>query len=183
MLISRMPQRMAVRCISIVVTAGLFGTSAQPQQEGRPVALEHTQTASAGILGVWKVTERLSRAPGENWANVSPQQSLYIFTKKHYSYMYTLGNGPRPLFAGDPNKPADAEMITAYKTFVAATGTYVLSGPTLTFNATIMKNPNETVGKPLIYTVQLNADVLQMTITDPPFAPGQELRIVLTRVE
>jgi hypothetical protein len=141
------------------------------------------QKTSFGIVGVWKVTELLSRVPGENWTNVSPEQSLYIFTKKHYSYMYTLGKGPRPLFAGDPNKPTDGEMITAYRTFVAATGTYVLSGPTLTFNATIMKNPNETVGKPLIYTVQLHGDVLQMTITNPPFAPGQERRVVLTRVE
>jgi hypothetical protein len=46
-----------------------------------------------------------------------------------------------------------------------------------------MKNPNETVGKPLIYTVQLKGDVLQMTITNPPFAPGQERRVVLTKLE
>ena len=172
-----------VHCISVVLTAGIFGTSALPQQKSRAVAQEHTQTTSPGIVGVWKVTEVLSRAPGENWTNVSPQLSLYIFTKTHYSYMYTVGGGPRPLFAGDPNKPTDAEMVTAYKTFVAATGIYVLSGPTLTFNATIMKNPNETVGKPLIYSVQLNGDVLQMTITNPPFLPGGERRITLTRVE
>jgi len=174
---------MMVHCISVVLTAGIFGTSALPQQKSRAVAQEHTQTTSPGIVGVWKVTEVLSRAPGENWTNVSPQLSLYIFTKTHYSYMYTVGKGPRPLFAGDPNKPTDAEMVTAYKTFVAATGTYVLSGSALTFNATIMKNPNETVGKPLIYSVQLNGDVLQMTITNPPFLPGGERRITLTRVE
>ncbi|MGH9629324.1 MAG: hypothetical protein ACRD7E_13470 [Bryobacteraceae bacterium] len=182
MLVSRMPQRMMVHCISVVVTAGVFGTSALPQQEGRTVAREHTQT-SAGIVGVWKVTELLSRSPGENWTNVSPQLSLYIFTKRHYSYMFTVGGGPRPLFAGDPNKPTDAEMVAAYKTFVAAAGTYALSGPTLTFNATMAKNPNEMMGKPLIYTVQLNGDVLRMTITSPPFSPGRERRTVLTRVE
>ena len=141
------------------------------------------QEKERSIVGVWKVTELLSRVPGENWTNISPQRSLYIFTKTHYSYMYTVGGGPRPLFAGDPNNPTDTEMVTAYKTFVAATGTYVLSGPALTLNATIMKNPNETVGKPLIYTVQLNGDVLQMTITNPPFSPGRDRRIVLTRVE
>lgn len=96
--------------------------------------------------------------------------------------MYTLGRGPRPLFAGDPNKPTDAEMVTAHRTFVAATGTCVLPGPTLTFNSTVMRNPNET-GKPLSYTVQLNGDELRMTISNPPFAPGTEQRVVLTRVE
>lgn len=174
---------MMVHCISVVVTANVFATSALPQQEGRTVAREHAQTSAHGIVGVWKVTELLSRAPGENWTNVSPQLSLYIFTKRHYSYMFTVGGGPRPLFAGDPNKPTDAEMVTAYKTFVAATGTYVVSGPTLTLNATMTKNPNEMVGKPLIYTVQLKGDVLRMTITNPPFSPGRERRTVLTRVE
>ena len=172
-----------VHCISVVLTVGMFGTTALSQQEGRTVAREHMQRTSSGIVGVWKVTELLSRVPGENWTNVSPQQSLYIFTEKHYSYMYTLGKGPRPLFAGDPNKPTDAEMVTAYRTFVAATGTYVLSGPTLTLNATMAKNPNEMMGKPLIYTVQRKGDELRMTITNPPFAPGRERLIVLTRVE
>jgi hypothetical protein len=174
---------MMVHCISVALAAGIFGTSALPQQEGRTIARENTHTTSPGIVGVWKVTEVLSRAPGENWTNISPQLSLYLFTKRHYSYMFTTGGGPRPLFAGDPNKPTDAEMVTAYKTLVAATGTYVLSGPTLTLTATIAKNPNEMTGKPLIYTVQLNGDELRMTITDPPFSPGRERRIVLTRVE
>jgi hypothetical protein len=171
------------RSISVILTAGVFGTSALAQEEGRTVTREHRETTSPGIMGVWKVIEVLSRVPGENSTSVSPQLSLYIFTEKHYSYMFTTGGGPRPLFAGDPNKPTDAEMITAYKTFVAATGTYLLSGPTLTLNATLAKNPNEMMGKSLIYTVQLNGDVLRMTITNPPFAPGRERRIVLTRVE
>ena len=174
---------MIARSTSLVLTASVFAASALPQQEGRILAREHTDATSPGIMGVWKVTEVSSRAPGENWTNASPQLSLYIFTKRHYSYMFTTGGGPRPLFAGDPNKPTDAEMITAYKTFVAANGTYLLSGLTLTLNATLAKNPNEMMGKSLIYTVQLNGDELRMTITNPPFAPGRERRIVLTRVE
>ena len=61
------------------------------------------QEKERSIVGVWKVTELLSRAPGENWTNVTPQLSLYIFTQRHYSYMYTLGEEPRPLFACDFN--------------------------------------------------------------------------------
>ena len=168
--------------MSVVLTIGVFRSSALCQQEGRTVR-ENTQMTSRGLVGVWKVTELLSRAPGENWANVSPPLSLYIFTKRHYSYMFTVGGATRPLFAGDPNKPSDAEMVAAYRTFVAATGTYVLSGPTLTLTASLAKNPNEMTGKPLIYAVELNGDELRMTITNPPFSPGRERRIVLTRVE
>jgi hypothetical protein len=123
LLVSRLPQRMMMHCIAVVFTVGMVGTSALSQPQSRTVVRERMQMTPPGIVGVWKVIELLSRAPGENWTNVSPQQSLYIFTKKHYSYMYNLGKGPRPLFAGDPNKPTDAEMVTAYRTFVAATGT------------------------------------------------------------
>lgn len=158
----------------VVLIACLFALSVLAQRD--------RATPAPSIAGVWQVTELLSKVPGADWTNVSPQESLYIFTKNHYSYLYTLGKGPRPHFAGDPNKPTDAEVVTAYRTFVASTGTYILSGPKLTFNSTITKNPNET-GKPLTYTVQLLGDELRMTITNPPFAPGTERQTVLKRVE
>jgi hypothetical protein len=165
----------------IVLIAGLFAVSALAQQGARAPAQAQAPTPPS-IVGVWKVTELLSRTLGGSWTNLSPQESLYIFTKNHYSYLYTLGKGPRPLFHGDPNKPTDAEVVNAYRTFVAATGTYVLSGSSLTFHSTIAKNPNET-GKPLMYTVQFQGDELRMTITNPAFAPGTERQTALKRIE
>jgi hypothetical protein len=44
------------------------------------------------------------------------------------------------------------------------------------------KNPNE-MTVPLNYTVEIGAATLRMTITNPPFAPGQERRTGLTRME
>lgn len=84
---------------------------------------------------------------------------------------------------GDPNRPTDAEKVAAYSSFIAASGTYVLAGSALTLDAIIAKNRNEMTGVPLNYTVELGAATLQMTITNPPFAPGQERRTVLTRIE
>jgi hypothetical protein len=97
--------------------------------------------------------------------------------------MYVPGAGPRKLFAGDPNKPTDAEKVEAYDSLVAATGTYSLSGHTLTMNALVHKNPNEMAGKPLKYTVEFEGNTLRMVIADPPFLPGREWRTVLTRFE
>ena len=37
-----------------------------------------------------------------------------------HSYMYVPG--PRKKFAGDPNRPTDAEKVEAYNSLVAATG-------------------------------------------------------------
>ena len=113
----------------------------------------------------------------------TPSTSLYIFTDKHFSYMYTLGTGPRRLFSGDPNRPTDAEKVGAYNSFVAASGTYVLSGTRLTLTASLHKNPNEMAGDALTYAVEVDRNTLRLTIVDPPFAPGRERRTELTRVE
>ena len=59
----------------------------------------------------------------------------------------------------------------------------MLSGSALTLTAIIAKNPNEMTGVPLNYTVEIGAATLRMTIANPPFAPGQERRTVLTRMD
>jgi Lipocalin-like domain len=139
--------------------------------------------AAADIRGVWKVTELAWRAPGAEWEDRTPSLSQYIFTGKHYSYMYVPGAGPRKLFAGDPNRPTDAEKVEAYNSFIAASGTYTLSGQILTTRALVHKNPNEMTGKPLTYTVEFDGNTLRMVIANPPFLPGRESRTVLTRIE
>jgi hypothetical protein len=146
-----------------------------------PATVEHP--FAVGLRGVWKVTEIAVRRSGEEWTRTTPGSSLYIFTEKHYSYTYATGDGPRRLFAGDPNSPTAAEKAGAYDSFVAAAGTYVLSGTTLTLTATLHKNPNEMAGEPLAYAIDLDADTLRMTIVNPPFAPGRERRTLLTRIE
>jgi hypothetical protein len=176
-----------LRCVAVLVVVAFLAGGATAQ-EGRPpraAALEaKSAPARADVRGVWKITELASRAPGAEWeVRPAPRLSQYIFTEKHYSYMYVPGAGPRKLFAGDPNKPTDAEKAEAYSSLVAATGTYTLSGRTLTLNALVHKNPNEMAGKLLTYAIEFDGDTLRMVIVDPPFLPGRESRTVLTRME
>src|SRR5918993_4621177 len=89
---------------------------------------EFTQSHSldSSIIGVWKVERSEFRFPDSAWSiRAAPYESLYIFTKEYYSYSYVLGASPRKLFAGDPNKPTDAEKISTYESFVSNSGTYV----------------------------------------------------------
>ncbi len=184
-----------VLIVGVVVCYTVTGSAQSPgnragasTQEKRPTnavtAEENKAPARANIRGVWKVTELASRTPGANWeVRTTPYLSQYIFTEKHYSYMYVPGEGPRKLFAGDPNRPTDAEKVEAYNSLVAASGTYLLSGSTLKLHALVHKNPNEMGGKPLTYTVEYDGNTLQMVIANPPFLPGREWRTVLTRVE
>jgi hypothetical protein len=109
--------------------------------------------------------------------------ALYIFTDRHYSYMFAPGADPRRPFSGDPNRPSDAEKVRAYDSIVAASGTYILSGSTLTLTALLHKNPSEMVGESLVYTIEIEGDVLRMTIVNPPFSPGRERWTTLKRIE
>jgi hypothetical protein len=108
---------------------------------------------------------------------------LYLFTEKHYSYLFSPGAEPRRPFSGDPNRPSDAEKVRAYDSIVAAAGTYSLSGSTLTLTATLHKNPSEMTGQSLVYTIEIDGHELRMTIVDPPYSPGRERRTTLTRLE
>src|SRR5262245_49012057 len=138
--------------VLVLLTVASLGIGVSAQQGSRTSEVAQTrQTPAAGaILGVWKVTELASRIPGAEWEiRGTPYLSQYVFTEKHYSYMYVPGPGPRKRFAGDPNNPTDAEKVEAYNSLVAATGAYSLSGQTLTLTALVHKNPNEMDGVPL----------------------------------
>ena len=102
---------------SLVVVAALFA-SATVAGGGQPAKTSNvgrqTASASTGLKGAWKIVEQLGRTPGGEWTvGATPSLSLYIFTDKHYSYMFVPGLAPRRLFAGDPNQPTDAEKVAA----------------------------------------------------------------------
>ena len=196
------PRRMLRRCaaaissvIAVVVVCGAVGASHAQQAAPalmRPADIgklpmppaDHTLNYAQNLKGAWKIVEQSGRSPGGDWTvGATPYLSLYIFTDKHYSYMFAPGLGPRRLFAGDPNQPTDAEKVAAYNSFVAGSGTYTLTGSTLTLNAVLHKNPNEMNGHPLKYEVEILPSTLRLTIANPPFAPGLERRTVLARVE
>jgi hypothetical protein len=176
-----------MRCFSVVL-ALVFLAAGASAQDTRPAGVAAAGTTELpvrrDVRGVWKVTELASRTPGAQWeVRATPHLSQFIFTDKHYSYMYVPGADPRKLFAGDPNRPTDAEKVEAYNSVVAATGTYSLSGDSLTMTALVHKNPNEMAGKPLTYTVEIDVNTVRMVIANPPFLPGAERRMVLSRVE
>jgi hypothetical protein len=174
------------RGLSLVLLAASFATGIVSSEEhpATPARGAERSAAQDSLRGVWKVIEQSSRTPGSAWAvGTPPYLSVYIFTQKHYSYIFAPGAGPRRLFAGDPNQPTDAEKVAAYNSFVAASGTYTLAGSALTLNAILHKNPNEMTGESLKYQIDIASTTLRMTIVNPPFAAGQERRTVLTRIE
>ena len=125
-----------MRCKIGVIVATLFvGAS----------VLTRAQTAAPSLQGVWRVTEVV--VTGANAAtNKTPQPGLYVFTKQHYSIVTVNGTAPRNDFGtpNDPSKLTDAEKLARYEAwapFAANSGTYQVSGSTLTTRPLVAKNP------------------------------------------
>jgi len=174
------------RLFSVALIAAILAacTFAQKVDSGNALFADaKLAPGRTSLRGVWKVTALSSRELDGAWETLPVNSSLYIFTEKHYSYMFAPGIGPRRLYSGDPNRPSDTEKVAAYDSFVAASGTYVLSGSNLTLTALLHKNPNEMVGEHLMYAIETDGNMLRMTIVNPPFSPGRERRTTLARVE
>ena len=147
--------------------------------------------AASPVEGVWRVAE--ITVTGANPSTTVDLPSVYIFTKSHYSIMRTVGNQPRVLFKAID--PESEEKIAAYDTFIANSGTYELSGTTMTTRPAIAKNPNFMGGGFDIYEVRRDGDILWLKgkstdlrlrlgdgLVSPP-DPADETQIKLIRIE
>ncbi|MCJ7754904.1 MAG: lipocalin-like domain-containing protein [Thermoanaerobaculales bacterium] len=120
------------------------------------------------LKGAWIAT-------GWKYAGVevaTPQRGLLVFTDDHYSIMFVDSSDPRPQYTGD--NMTDAEIQTAYKTFVANSGRYAASGDVLTTKAYVAKDPNYMAGwedgcvngpckNEVAMTFKITGDDLQLT--------------------
>ena len=90
------------------------------------------------LTGTWSLTE--VKTTGPNGRTISNATGLLIFTGNHYSRMYIASDQPRKAIE-DQAKATAAELLASWGPFVAASGTYDISGNTLNFRPTIAKNP------------------------------------------
>jgi len=169
------------RALTTILTIGVLGTILNAQGSARKP-----------IEGVWKVTEIV--VTGADASNVpNPQPSLVIFTATHYSMMYVTDSQARKPFKAED--PTNAEKIAAFDSFVANTGTYDLSGTTLTIRPVVARNPGFMAGGFDKYQFRIDGSTMTLTekSTDlnalrdgrvvPSAAPVSETRLKLTRVQ
>lgn len=86
------------------------------------------------VVGTWLIEK--VEAEGQTWT----QPGLVIFTSTHYSMMFVEGAAPRARYAGETM--TGAEMVAAFKTVIANSGRYEVSGNQITIRAYVAKNPN-----------------------------------------
>jgi lipocalin-like protein len=144
------------------------------------------------LEGAWKVVEIV--VTGERAENTSnPQPGLFIFGPKHYSMMWIRGAEPRSPYKAEV--PTNEEKVKAFDSFTANTGTYDVSGSTLSVRPMVARSPNFMAGGSSKYEFRVEGSNLWLTekSTDtryrigkdvvPPSRPPSETRLKLVRLE
>jgi lipocalin-like protein len=147
--------------------------------------LARAQTAPS-LQGAWRVTESVVTGANAE-TNTNPQPGLFLFTKQHYSIVTVNGTAPRKNFdtARDPAKLTDAEKIARYEVwdkFSANSGTYKVSGSTLTTHPLVAKNP-AVMGPEITREFKIEGNTLTLVRKSPAGQPASVTTTRLTRVE
>ncbi len=136
------------------------------------------------LTGAWRVTA--IRPDGPNPATIySPQPGLLLFTGNHYSMLYINGDKPRPPVPQD----ATAADVWAFVTpLVANSGTYEITGGTLTLRPAVAKDPAVmATGALLSYSARFDGNTLTLTRqvreATPNSPPTNPTILTLARVE
>ena len=136
------------------------------------------QAQSSALQGAWTITEVSVTTPDTSWTEANPQPGLYIFLEPHYSTLIVQGSEPRELFSDDPT---DAEFLAAFSLFVANSGTYEVSGTTLTVRPLVALHPNSMSNNSYTYTYRVEGDTLRLTLSAQWAPEGGEIRYTLAR--
>ena len=161
------------------VLLGLIGTAACGQAPpGEPEAPVNP------LQGVWSLT---ASDPGDGSPAIDPSQpGLYIFAEGHYSAVYAPGAEPR-IPAEISFQPTAEEMVAQHESIIVNTGTYAISGSTVTFRPIIAKSPGF-VGGQASSEFRVDGDTLTLTWQtiigeDGTSAPNVGGSLTLRRVE
>jgi len=154
-------------------------------------AAELAAQSKPPVEGVWKVAEVQVIGGANPGTNSSPQPSLYIFTRGHYSIMSVNGDQPRTATPGQGRGRGqapltDADKIALYdhwSPFTANSGTYTITGNTLMTKALVAKNQGVMDGAPQAREFKIEGGTLWLIAKPAAGQTGAETRTKLTRLE
>ena len=143
------------------------------------------QVNTSPIDGVWKIAERTET--GANPSSItSPQPSLLIFARGHYSWLSISGTEPRKESpAPATGKLTDADRVARFHEWdplAANTGTFEVKGSAVITRPIVAKNVSVMApGSSTTREFKIDGDTLWLTQRTTGATPG-EVRLRLTRV-
>ena len=144
-----------------------------------------------GLLGVWEIQVIENIASSSSSINNSPQPSLAIFTRSHYSLIWMPGTTGMRAFK-QRWLPTDEEKIQRYGEIVVNSGKYTQTESTITAQPVVSRVPEFMGGGRLSYEYRVEGDTLSLTSLDeysydgiqaPWAAAGNRVKLTLTRLE
>jgi hypothetical protein len=135
------------------------------------------------LTGTWRVTQMKTTGPDGRILN-RPQPGLIIFTGEYYSRLI-IYTEQRRTGLQDENKSSAPQLLAVWGPFTASSGTYEVSGSTLTCHPLVAKNPQVmAAGRDSVYLFKLEGNTL--TTTDVRNSEGPVAKpttITYTRIE
>lgn len=149
---------------------------------GLSIGGAYAQSKATVLTGVWRMTE--VKRSGQNARTIGNPPGLLIFTGKYYSRMFVNSDQPRPGLQS-LEKATAAELLAAWGPFTAASGTYEISGNTLTCHPLVAKTPGVMApGTTDVYTFRVEGN--KLTVVDVKNTRGPSTNpatITYTRIE
>ncbi len=148
-----------------------------------------TSQETGPLEGAWRLTGIVDVSADGSRAAYTPQESLFIFSRDHYSMAYAFGDERSPAFA-EPFTPTDEERVARFNSMVVNTGTYEVSGSTATLRPLFARVPAfvggfaeldyEVSGDQL--TLRWRRTVSATGVENPFTAGGGSTELTLTRL-
>lgn len=129
------------------------------------LSLAFTAQAQNALNGAWKVVEITNEGGQNPGTSTVRTPSLYIFADGYYSLMWVTEDGSRPEFYPD-TEVSDEDIVAAFNSFVAQTGSYEVSESTITTRAMVSKVPGAT-GTTVEIQYRIEDDTLYLTQIQP----------------
>ena len=147
-------------------------------------AFAQSRTGQTPLQGVWRVAEVTTTGPNAA-TNRSPQPGFYIFTGRHYSIVTVNSANPRPDLPQDTNTATAAQLNAVWGPFTGQSGTYEVSGSTVTTRPLAAKNPGVMAsGNFATSSFKVEGSTLTLTSTGGQRGPAANPTTTkLTRVE
>ncbi len=144
------------------------------------LSLAFTAQAQDTLNGVWKLEEVTFERDENPGPFTSQQPSVYIFTEGYYSIMLIIGDGNRPDFQPGADV-SDEDIVAAFNSFVGQSGSYEVSGSTITLHVMVARVPGA-MGNTAEIEYRFEDDTLYLTQTQPP-GSGNVVHRRLVRLE
>ncbi len=133
--------------------------------------------AQDSLEGAWQTTEVMITGGDDEGTNTDPEPSLLIFTGTHYSTMRNIGSRPSTT-EGEPL--TDEQVIAAYRSFRANTGTYEASGSKIMYHVMVARGPTFAGATP---EVEYRIEGDKLMTTSAPNDEGVVTHVTYTRLE